>query len=125
MAGFISGEGCLFIHARANTRKISIFLKITQHKRDLELLESLVEYFGCGRVYEPQNEQVCYYICEKLSDILENIVPFFYKYPIEGVKAENFADFVVIANMMKDKAHLTAEGYKQILSIKEKMNRGR
>lgn len=77
------------------------------------------------RVYEPQNEEVSYYICEKLSDILDNIIPYFYKYPVQGVKAQNLADFVLVANLMKDKAHLTEEGYKQILSIKEGMNRGR
>jgi len=125
MAGFVSGEGSFFVHARPNTTKITIFIKITQHKRDLELLKSFVEYFGCGRVYEPQNEEVSYYICEKLSDILDNIIPYFYKYPIQGVKVQNLADFVLIANLMKDKAHLTEEGYKKILSIKEGMNRGR
>lgn len=56
---------------------------------------------------------MCYYICEKLSAILDNIIPFFNKYPIEGVKANDFADFIAVANMMKMKAHLTEKGYKK------------
>lgn len=125
MAGFMSGEGCFFVHARPNIRKISIFIKIAQDKRDDKLIESFVEYFGEGRCYKPLNEKMCYYICEKLSAILDNIIPFFNKYPIEGVKADDFADFIAVANMMKMKAHLTAKGYKKILLIKGGMNKKR
>lgn len=68
---------------------------------------------------------MCVYICEKFSDVLGNIIPFFKKYPIEGVKAQNFADFIAIANIIKSKAHLTEKGYEKILLIKGGMNKSR
>ena len=38
------------------------------------------------------------------------IIPFFKKYPIEGVKLKDFHDFCKVADMVKDKKHLTKEG---------------
>nr|QBM09701.1 hypothetical protein [Dactylella sp.] len=46
MAGFMSGEGCFFAHARSSSKKVSIFIKIAQHVRDEELIKSFVKYFG-------------------------------------------------------------------------------
>ncbi len=103
MAGFMSGEGCFFVHAR-DTKKVSIYIKIAQHERDHQLIKSFVEYFGGGRFYKPSNENMVYYICESFSTVWDKIIPFFNKYPVEGVKALNFSDFVAIASLMRDKA---------------------
>jgi hypothetical protein len=56
---------------------------------------------------------------------LDKIIPYFNKYPIQGVKSQNFTDFVQVANLIQDKAHFTEAGYKEILSIKSGMNKGR
>lgn len=39
----------------------------------------------------------------KFSDIVYKIIPFFNKYPIEGVKGEYFNNFYKVAEMMKKK----------------------
>ena len=39
----------------------------------------------------------------KFTDIVSKIIPFFKKYPIEGVKAEYFKNFYKVAEMMKKK----------------------
>lgn len=44
---------------------------------------------------------------------------------IIGEKALNFADFVRVAELMKEKVHLTKEGLDQILEIGSGMNTGR
>lgn len=61
----------------------------------------------------------------KFSDICEKVIPFFDKYPLQGVKALNYADFLKAVNIMKAKGHLTQEGLDQILLIKYGMNKGR
>ena len=43
----------------------------------------------------------------------------------EGVKYEDFKDFCLVAEMMKENKHLTSEGLEQIRKIKVGMNRGR
>jgi hypothetical protein len=46
-------------------------------------------------------------------------------YSIIGVKALDFKDFCIAADMMKDKKHLIKEGLDVIHKIKTGMNRGR
>ena len=60
-----------------------------------------------------------------LCDITQNIIPFFKKHPIEGVKSEDFADWCKVAEIMKQKKHLTVDGLEKIKKIKAGMNRGR
>ena len=65
------------------------------------------------------------YRVTKFIDLTEKIIPFFSKYPILGVKAQDFEDFCLAANLMKEKRHLTEEGLKEIRKIKRGMNKGR
>jgi hypothetical protein len=55
-------------------------------------------------------------------DIIQIIIPFFKKYPIQGIKNLDFQDFCLAAELMKDKTHLTSEGLYQIKKIKSTMN---
>lgn len=78
----------------------------------------------------------------KFSDV-ERSLAFFEKYPIlalppltstsrlkewRGVKSEkakDYSDFSIVANLMKNKVHLTKSGVAEIRKIKMGMNRGR
>ena len=122
MAGFSSGEGCSIIHGRL-PRKISLPFKIGQHIRDSKLIKGFVVYFRGGRYSESLDYIMSYYKCENLDIFLDKIIPFFKKYPILVVKAKDFADFVFVADLMKRKVHLTEKGFKQILLIKNGMNK--
>lgn len=61
----------------------------------------------------------------QFGDVLEIIIPFFNKYPIHGAKSKDFQDFCKVAELMKNKAHLTPSGLARIREIKEGMNKGR
>jgi hypothetical protein len=89
-------------------------------------MKSLVSYLDCGQIYSSSAEgEAVNFTVERFSDITDKIIPFFDKYPIEGVKAFDFADFKRVAELMKNKAHLTADGLEVILKLKAGMNRGR
>jgi len=95
LAGFINGEGCFFIDIyKSKTSKIgnSIRLKflIGQHLRDNLLMESLVDYLGCGRVVHPLSYNHVEYVVSSFTDINEKIIPFVQKYPIFGNKLLDF-----------------------------------
>ena len=66
-----------------------------------------------------------HFIVSKFSEIFEKILPFFKKYPIVGIKSEDFMDFCEVVNMMKVKVHLTQDGLNKIQKIKVGMNKGR
>jgi hypothetical protein len=83
-------------------------------------MESLVKYLSCGKI-SVRGDIVDFQVI-KLTDITEKIIPFFGKYPILGVKQENYEDFCKVAELMKEDAHLTKEGLKLISKIKYGMN---
>jgi hypothetical protein len=100
-------------------------VKISQHIRDLRLMESLIIILDCGKVMHKTNGSAVEYIVTKFSDITDKIIPFFDKYPLEGKKLLDFKDFCRVASLMKDKVHLTKAGLEQIKEIKNGMNDGR
>ena len=59
------------------------------------------------------------------SVITEKIIPFFNKYPLQGIKLLDFLDFNQVAKLIENKIHLTSEGFEQIKQIKLGTNKGR
>ena len=55
----------------------------------------------------------------------ETILPFFDKYPIQGIKSLDFEDFKKVCLIVKSKKHLTPDGIKTILEIKSNMTKNR
>jgi len=49
-------------------------------------------------------------------------LPFFKKYPILGVKALDFNDWSLGAEIIQKKAHLTPEGFTRLSTLKKGMN---
>jgi hypothetical protein len=96
---------------------------IAQHYRDEALLKSLIDYFGCGKLYK--NRETFEFVVTDFIDIKVKIIPFFEKYPIEGIKYLDFQAFCQVADIIKKKGHLTNEGRDAIIKIKESMNTGR
>lgn len=86
-------------------------------------MRSLIKFFKCGNIYK--NRDAYSFIVSKFKDIYFNIIPFFMKYSIHGVKALDFRDFCLLASIIKDKKHLTKKGLDKIKKIKSGMNRER
>ena len=61
----------------------------------------------------------------KFSDNYEKILPFFTNYPLHRVKALDFNDWKLAAEILKSKDHLTKEGIEKIIKIKSNMNKSR
>ena len=72
-----------------------------------------------------KNKATVNFRVSKFQDIYEKIIPFFKKYPILGVKALDFADWCNVAEIIKDKKHLTEEGLEKIKKIQAGMNNSR
>jgi LAGLIDADG endonuclease len=127
LAGFVSGEGCFFIHIQVSKpnkigSSVKLRFKLTQHSRDTQLIKSFVDYLGCGKVEFYSQSSAVDFVVTKISDINEKIIPFLNKYSIFGIKALDFEDFCKAAEIIKNKEHLTIEGLKKIEEIKGGMN---
>jgi hypothetical protein len=97
---------------------------VSQHSRDAQLIEGLVEYLGCGKYYPSLSLNKVEFRVSKNTEI-NKILLFFDKYAIQGAKTVDYLDFKRAAELMKEKAHLTEQGLKEILLIKAGMNKGR
>jgi len=103
--------------------QVQIRFRISQHERDRALLALISKYLKCGTLQTSRHTVELTIV--SLEDIINIIIPFFTKYPLQGAKRLDFADFCKVAELMKNKAHLTPEGLDQIREIKSGMNSGR
>jgi hypothetical protein len=129
LAGFVDAEGCFMIRSlKSSTHKLGVCIRLTftvnQHSRDNRLIEGLVGYLGCGSYYPSLSLNQVEFRVSKNSEI-NKILLFFDKYAIQGAKSADYADFKRAAELMKEKAHLTELGIKELLLIKAGMNKGR
>ena len=102
---------------------VQLNFELTQHTRDIELINSLIEYLDCGQTTVYNDHNFIKYVVSNISDITGKIIPFFDKYSIIGVKSKNYEDFKQVALIVKDKKHLIPEGFNLIKNIKEGMNK--
>ena len=63
LAGFTSGEGCIYVKVREPTSyltgfRVELIFQLTQHSRDLLLLRELVKFLRCGRIDNDTNAAV-------------------------------------------------------------------
>jgi len=129
LSGFVTGEGNFDVNITKSTNKIGyraqLRFRISQHIRDIKLMESLAKYLESGKIYKyPNAEALSFYIVD-LNDLTNIIIPFFEKNPLGGTKLFDYLDWCEIAKLMNDGKHLTVEGLDRIRTIKFKMNTGR
>lgn len=127
--GFVSGEGCFLLELKKEFSKggsVGFRFLVTQHIRDAELLKSLENYLECGK-YSIRSNKPMYgdFLVTKLNDIKNKIIPFFDKYPIQGVKSYDFSDLKKAFLLKGNNATLTKEDLVKFKQIKLGMNKGR
>jgi fructose/tagatose bisphosphate aldolase len=94
--------------------------------KDADVLKGIVQFFNLeNKVVIIDNIKSAYIHIRKFEDIYNTILPFFENYPIQGLKHLDFLDFKQVAKQIKDKNHLTLEGYLEIIKIKSNMNQNR
>jgi len=144
ISGFTSGDGSfnLKIGSSATTSigvRVQLRFGIGLHIRELDVIKGLAAYFNllypiASKSVEVSDvkyknitstSKVVNFQVTKFSDIVNIIIPFFDKYPIQGQRALDFEDFKKVAEIMKTNDHLTAEGFEKIGKIKEGMNHNR
>ena len=79
---------------------------ISQHTRDVSLLEGLMIFFDCGYVVKYTQRSVCEFIITKTEHLANNIIPFFNKHPIVGSKHFNYLDFKSALNIIKNNYYM-------------------
>src|SRR3990167_7807184 len=99
IAGFVDGEGCFALKFRRdiklNRKNTPVYFywdiefAIMLREDDKEILESIKETIGCGRISTSKRGSVRYSV-NHVGDLIDKIVPFFELYPLHAKKLFDF-----------------------------------
>lgn len=107
---------------------VGLRFRMTLHERDRDLLESVKDFFNCGKIGTGRKiKGIVMNIQWDFDSINNKIRPFFDKYQLRGTKYLDYLDWLSAGSIkiMEIKLHLKEEGFSKILSIKDKMNQNR
>jgi len=99
--------------------------RVTQHERDLMVLNRIISTMGCGNIVKPSSGRDRYDISvANIKDIARIVIPelFFEKYPIYGAKYLDFQSFCKGISIIENKGHLTQQGLDQLKDLAYSMN---
>ena len=134
IVGLTDGEGCFYVNIwnsslyRAGAG-VQLHFHIKMQERDRKLLEKVKNTIGCGAVYfqkeQRSNHCQCYrYTVSAQRDILNTVIPFFKKNPLQSAtKRASFDIFCRIACLIQMGKHKTTEGLEEIRLLKYRMNK--
>lgn len=134
ITGFAEGDSSFFVNLYKTKEtktnfKLQLMFRISQHIRDIELLNLIISYFNSGIIIldnrTTRTNITANYTITKFNDIYTILIPFFKKYPLMGIKQLDFIDFCKVAELMNKNEHKTLEGINKIIKIKENMNSNR
>ena len=125
LIGFIVGDGSFTAIPYGGSFRVRFY--ITQHNRDLKLLDAInKKYFSdsAGKLQKNGLTAVNLAI-ESYKNCLKYIIPFISKYPIpsNSFKYSNYKIWEEILLIMDNKGHRTSEGKSQIKSLISRLNK--
>ena len=107
ISGFTTGEGS-FTYSRRNRKKAdgeivkdyTLVYEVSQRSDSLHVLNSIAKHFEHGRVYS-ETRGVSKYRLVTRDQILDTLVPFFEKYPLEGNKNMQYELWIQIVKLLQ------------------------
>ena len=126
-AGFTDGEGSFNVSFRPRKDykipwKVSLCFNVSQ--RDRVILSLFKRHLGCGTMRQ-REDGVWYYEVNNFQSILDNVIPFFKHFSfLSAKKKRDFSKFQQISRIIRENRHLTFEGIKEILEVRNDMNDG-
>ena len=123
ITGFVDGEGCFHVRINQNHKlklgfQVLPEFRLTQHKRDKKLLESIKEYFNFG-VVRKNSQKILEWRVRGYTDLLK-LVDFFNIYPLRTKKKTDFDKFSKILTLIPN---LDIKNLEIIRKIKRSMNK--
>src|SRR5436853_1063083 len=132
VVGSVDGEGCFSCPIyRCSTMTLQWQVRpefaVVQGESSRVVLEDLVRFFGCGRVYrnrrhDNHREDLFRYCVQRYGDLRDVIVPFFQEHALRTSKRDNFDKFAEVVRLMGLRRHLSIDGLIEIAGIVETMN---
>jgi hypothetical protein len=130
VTGLTEGEGCfcisLAIRAKLRTGlEVRPSFSLSLNEKDLELLEGLQAFFGCGWIRESKGDSTFKYEVRSIGDLAGIILPHFERFPLRGYKAQSCAGFAQVCRMVEQGDHLQRDGLRIIVDLAYRINLGK
>ncbi len=127
ITGFVDGEGTFSISfSRREKLRTKIEVRpsfsISQHKRNLKILQKIQRYFGVGAIRFSKRDQNYKYEVRSINDLIRVIIPHFEKFPLQTTKKKDFEIFKKICHLIHSKHHLNPDYLNQIIDLAYMMN---
>jgi hypothetical protein len=127
VSGFTEGEGCFCIsfnrRAKMKTNiEVRPSFSISQNKRNLELLKLINQHFKCGAIRFSKSDQNYKFEVRSIKELVKTIIPFFDKYPLLGIKRNDFLNFKEVCMMIYQNQHLNPDNLKKIIQLSYQIN---
>jgi len=136
VVGLADGEGSFTVYVRNpdlpinRTRRVLVepkfYIKLVE--KDKIILDELVKFFGCGRVYFQKdarpNHQNCYrYEVYRRDDLVQKIIPFFRENPLRfPSKKHDFQVFCEMMTLINQGHHKNKTGLNELFELKQHMH---
>jgi hypothetical protein len=127
ITGFVDAEGCFSIGIYKNKKsllgyQVQASFQMSLHNKDSELLFKIQSSFG-GRKIKKHGKNSMSFQIRSLKN-LKAVISHFDIYSLISQKEADYVLFKQALDLIKNKKHLTINGFKEILSIKSSMNLG-
>ena len=127
ISGYVDGEGCFCVSFSKRAKlKIGWEVKpsfaIGQNYDRREVLDLMMEYFGCGFLRRDYADKTLKYEIRSLDELLEKVIPNFKSFPLISAKQKDFLIFAEICKKMKKQHHLDLSGLQKIVTLAYQMN---
>ena len=127
LTGFSDGEASFIIYIqKTNNTKIGwaswVAFEINLDGKDLSILKDTKTYLGVGKINQKSNGTCVYYI-RSIKEIA-TLIDHFDKYPLITKKQADYLLFRSAYEIIKNKQHLTEEGFNQLLALRASINKG-
>lgn len=126
LAGFVDGEGSFNVSVRKVNDyrlkwKIEPAFNVSQ--KDISNLILLKKMLKTGKIRQ-RKDGLYYFEIANYRMLYERVLPFFEKFKFRSrEKVRNFSIFRKIVRKMIEGQHLTEKGLKEILALREKLNK--
>lgn len=127
--GFVDAEGNFSFSFRSSDSNpnyvgVNFNFNVTQEKSEIKILESLIEFFGCGNVFVDK-EGIGRFVVNNKKDLLEKIIPFFEVNELQTIKQTSFLNFKKALAICLDNKPLQEIHITELKSIKSNTSNNR
>jgi hypothetical protein len=127
ITGLVDGEGCFSVSFNLRSRlsvgiEVRPSFSVSQNKRNLEILNFLRRFFGCGGIRFDRHDQTYKYEVRSIKDLIKKIIPHFETYPLRTSKSQDFQYFKEICYHVYRNHHLSPKYLPEIIEKAYQMN---